>query len=88
MAAAQRKEESGSKNSICAREMCQILTRGTLVEEASTPHHRPCYSLVQAHIAQDMLEGPDANVLLVVHEDTNRRISNFCFTFAPPTTHA
>jgi hypothetical protein len=36
MAAAQRKEESSSKNSICAREMCQILNRGTLVEKAST----------------------------------------------------
>ena len=54
IAAAQRKEESGSKTSICAREMCQILTRGTLVEE-------------------DMLEGPDANVLLIVHEESDRR---------------
>ncbi len=54
IAAAQRKEESGSKSSICAREMCQILTRGTLVEE-------------------DMLEGPDANVLLIVHETGERR---------------
>jgi DNA mismatch repair protein MSH6 len=54
IAAAQRKEESGGKNSICAREMCQILTCGTLVEE-------------------DMLEGPDANLLLIVHEAGERR---------------